>query len=197
MGEPFSFTVLVSAVCGLVMVVGGIALLWRGAISLDTVSNTEALSVEWKKQFRLTTHAPALALFIIGLGFIVVPLWMAKPKALPIVEITGEKDEGISQPIRLIIETEPWISGKPHEQMIEEELDLSNIILVIKATAALHNEQEQRRIPLGRLLGGDLDLSKIELQRVVGEISATANEELIDSLPIIASPLHKAGAFGK
>jgi len=178
------------------MVVGGISLLWRGAISLDTVSNTEALSVEWKKQFRLTTHVPALGLFIIGLLFIILPLWLARPKSLPVVEITGQKGGSISQPIKLQIETVPWSSGKPHEHMIEEELDLSNIIFVVKATAAFHKEVE-RRISLSRLLGGDLDLGKITLPIAVSEI--TRNEELIEELPpnIVEPPIDQEGGFGK
>jgi len=63
----FDIVVLIAAACGLAMVVGGIWLLARGAITLAATPKTDALTLEWKKQFRINTQVPGLAFFLVGL----------------------------------------------------------------------------------------------------------------------------------
>jgi hypothetical protein len=67
------------SLCGLLMVLGGMILLYTGAISLNKTSKEEAATLEFKKLFRLTTHYPALGLFVIGLAFIVTSIAVARP----------------------------------------------------------------------------------------------------------------------
>src|SRR5215831_15103053 len=66
-------------ICGLLMVIGGMILLYTGAVSLNKTSKEEAASLEFKRLFRLTTHYPALGLFIIGLAFIVTSVILSRP----------------------------------------------------------------------------------------------------------------------
>lgn len=198
MEESFNLTVIISALCGLVMVTGGIALLWRGAISLDAVSQHESLSLEWKKQFRLTTHVPAVGLFIIGLLFIVPPLWIAKPKDLPIVMIEGEKGEEIEGPIKIKIETEPWSSLKAYKNTIKEEVDLNSIVLVVKATSEFHKEKAVQKISLSNLLNRDIDLGEVTLSPSVDESVLEGRKKAIDNLtPNMEASTFQPGAFGK
>lgn len=65
--------------CGLLMVIGGMILLYTGAVSLNKTSKEEAASLEFKRLFRLTTHYPALGLFVIGLAFIVISVVVSRP----------------------------------------------------------------------------------------------------------------------
>jgi hypothetical protein len=55
----FGAVVLLTALCGLIVVAGGIFLLAKGAITLASTSPTDALSVEWQKKFKLNTQVPA------------------------------------------------------------------------------------------------------------------------------------------
>lgn len=66
-------------ICGLLMVIGGMILLYTGAISLNKTSKEEAASVEFNRLFRLTTHYPALGLFVIGLAFIGTSVFLSRP----------------------------------------------------------------------------------------------------------------------
>ena len=61
--------IVLAGVCGLLMVVGGLGLFYKGAITLQVASQNQAVKIEFFKQFKLTTQYPALAFFVIGLAF--------------------------------------------------------------------------------------------------------------------------------
>jgi hypothetical protein len=72
--NTFGLLLLAGSVCGIIMVLGGILLLYKGAISLNNVSGEEALTI-WmgKPEMRkLTVKARANNLPAPGLT---VPLW--------------------------------------------------------------------------------------------------------------------------
>lgn len=75
----FDIAASAGALCGLLMVIGGMILLYTGAVSLSKTSAEEAATLEFKRLFRLTTHYPALGLFIIGLAFITVSVILSRP----------------------------------------------------------------------------------------------------------------------
>ena len=195
MEASFSITVIISAVCGLSMVIGGIFLLSRGAMSLDVASKSQALSLEWKRELRLTTQYPALGFFIIGLAFIFIPLVFAKPGPIPKAKIEGET-LGVTKPLTLILETEPWVSGKEHEDCIEEEIDLSTVRLRITLSAPLH-QQVHRWVSLGELFKGKYDLGKIRLAKVVDSLSKDDADVIALPDGIKVPPTNKAGGFGE
>lgn len=60
---------LIGAATGAVLVVGSLALLFLGKISLDSKSQQEALSVEYQKMFNVKVRNPALGLFFAGIVF--------------------------------------------------------------------------------------------------------------------------------
>jgi len=74
---PFDYVIIAGASCGVCMVLGGMVLLYKGIIKLSEASADEALSIEYKKMLKVQTHYPALALFIIGLAFIISAAWLA------------------------------------------------------------------------------------------------------------------------
>ena len=69
--STFDIVIILGGICGLCMVIGGLILLYKGAITLSQATPEEALSVEYKNMLKISTHYPALALFIIGLFFII------------------------------------------------------------------------------------------------------------------------------
>jgi hypothetical protein len=77
----FDFVVGVGALCGVIMVAGSIYLLRVGAISLKQISTTgdkTALELAYK-EIKVATQYPALALFIIGLAFVLGSAYLSKP----------------------------------------------------------------------------------------------------------------------
>ena len=63
----FDLVLLTGPICGILMVLGGIILLYKGAISLNVASEEGAFTVEFKNELRITTQYPALGIFVIGL----------------------------------------------------------------------------------------------------------------------------------
>jgi hypothetical protein len=88
--STFDTVVIAAALCGVVMVGGGIALLWKGAITLAATPEATALSIEFKKQFRMNTQVPGIAFFVVGLVFIVVALYASKPTGVVPIDLQGE-----------------------------------------------------------------------------------------------------------
>lgn len=95
--SPFEGAAILGAVCGTAMVFGGIWLVAKGVITLAATPQAEALSIEWKKQFRMNTQVPGLAFFLVGLLFIYISLLFLKPVEVPPFEVAGEL-KGMDQP---------------------------------------------------------------------------------------------------
>jgi len=73
--------ILISAIAGFCMVIGGMLLIWKGAIVLAGTDSSTALSIEWKKDFKLNTQAPGIAFFILGLSFSSIAIYFSIPIA--------------------------------------------------------------------------------------------------------------------
>ncbi len=86
---PFDWIVIIGGICGLFMVIGGMILLYKGNITLNKTSKDEAVTLEFRKMIKITTHYPALGLFVIGLAFIIVSAVFAKPKEVTSLAIKG------------------------------------------------------------------------------------------------------------
>ena len=72
---------IVAALCGLFMVVGGLFLLYRGTITLSETPVEDAVSVEFRKMFKLKTQYPALGIFVIGLAFVATAMILTRDDA--------------------------------------------------------------------------------------------------------------------
>ena len=86
---PFDYLIIIGGICGLFMVVGSMLLLYKGIITLSNTSQNEALSVDFNKMIKITTHYPALGLFVVGLFFLVISLQFSKPKEVIPLAIKG------------------------------------------------------------------------------------------------------------
>jgi hypothetical protein len=85
----FDVVIVTAALCGLIMVAGGILLLYKGAITLTQTSDSEAVSLEFRRMLKITTHYPALGLFVIGLSFTVAGLCFSRPPAVHPFQLRG------------------------------------------------------------------------------------------------------------
>ncbi len=88
---PFNIAIYVSLLLAIVMIVGGVWLLAKGAIKLSAAGKSEgALSIELFNKFKLNTGVPALGFFIIGLFFIALAIWFTKPADVLSLSIDGK-----------------------------------------------------------------------------------------------------------
>jgi len=72
--QPQEFASYMSSACGGLLVAGSLGLLYKGVITLSQKSQEEAISIEYKKLLRVSSHYPALALFLIGWFFVGIPM---------------------------------------------------------------------------------------------------------------------------
>lgn len=106
----FDIVILIGAICGPIMVVGSMILLYTGAISLKAASNSDdALKIEFIKEIKLTTRYPALGLFLIGFSFFLAAAWFAQKGDLDNLRLEGKiesPDELVN--IELHLRAGPW-----------------------------------------------------------------------------------------
>ncbi len=114
----YSVLLLVGAICGLGMVFGGMLLLYKGAITLSNVSNETAFTIEFKKELRVSTQYPALAIFIIGLLFVWFSVWMGKPNLNELI-IKGNASN-LVEPVHISLKTSVLSSEFTHQGNILE-----------------------------------------------------------------------------
>ncbi|MEH6597187.1 MAG: hypothetical protein V7736_16755 [Colwellia polaris] len=104
----FDIAIFCAAIAGLIMVIGGIILIYKGALVLASTDPSSALTIEWKKEFRLNTQAPGIAFFIIGLLFTLTSIFASKPTEIEPINIIGKVAE-ISEPITIAARSSKWI----------------------------------------------------------------------------------------
>ena len=104
--DTFSFLLLSGPLCGIIMVLGGILLLYKGAITLSGAAE-DALSVEFRKELRITTQYPALGIFVIGLLFVAIPAILGRPSETQPFTIQA-KTVDVDEPVSLILIAGGW-----------------------------------------------------------------------------------------
>jgi hypothetical protein len=107
----FDLVILLGAVCGALMVSGGLLLLLRGTISLKRGAGGEGrpagFSVEFQG-FKLSTDYPALALFAIGLLFVGGAAWLVQPPDIVALDVTGRLETDDSTGVEVVIRSLRW-----------------------------------------------------------------------------------------
>ena len=133
----FSLLLLAGALCGIIMILGGILLLYKGAISLWNVSGEDAFTLEYKNELRISTQYPALGIFIIGLMFVTFSLVIGKPEHHRLV-IKGIAQD-MDQPVTIRLKASSWVSGRAHNGEVLETFYPNMDILQIEVTAPGYN----------------------------------------------------------
>jgi hypothetical protein len=132
--SAFEMAALAGSLAGVSMVLGGIWLVAKGVITLAATPQADALSLEWKKQFRINTQVPGLAFFLVGLLFMAVSLFFLKPPDVRPIEFDGQVS-GVDEPLNIVVRPAPWelpastdgqFSGKVYP-------DFSFVVLAVSA----------------------------------------------------------------
>jgi len=188
----FDYAIVGSIACGLIMVCGGILLLYKGAISLEVASKDEALTLDiFENQFKLTTRIPALGLFVIGLIFIGISIYFTKDTAATPIKVTG-KTHNINEEVTVKVRS-LWVvpiqSGQVFH-VLRPNLD----VLWVEISAPGY---EPLKIPFAKNRTGEgINFGDVTLKQIVEKIEAKS--ENIMALPngVVSPPLSNAGQFG-
>jgi hypothetical protein len=195
----FQIIALVGAVCGLLMVGGGIMLLRVGAISLSDTAKKGAFALQIRKDIKITTSYPALGIFVIGIIFLALSLYMTKPEVEIPLRILGHLN--VSDPGSFRVRVEPDQMG------ISDGLDSTGKfdkimhphITTVKVTLTAsgyepESETRQLEITPGFLgqqptvkLPDDFKFTKIKAKPEAGDVKPVATGEKLQPLNAPAS----------
>ncbi len=189
---PFEIVALAGAIAGLSMVLGGIWLVAKGAITMAATPHSDALSIEWKKQFRINTQVPGIAFFLVGLMFISVSLGFLKPPEVVPIEFEGQV-KGVDEPVSIIVRPANWELPSNSSGQINGKVypDFSFVVLLINAPGY---EPFTTSIKVGAAGQRLARLGTLELRRKVKESDL---EKKIAALPFSPPPaVANTPAFG-
>jgi len=196
----FSVVVIFAAFSGLAMVVGGIWLIYKGAIILSQTDSANALSIEWKKDFKLSTQVPGIAFFVLGLAFSVVTIFAAKPPPPPPVEpfnirgtINGVSD---AVTIRVYPSASSWTVTSDRHGTINDKIypDMDVLTLEFIAPGYERYTVNQRLSETnGRLIAID---ESVVLNKVIPVIVGS-QENIEETGDLALVPITEAASFGE
>lgn len=165
--EIFGYLLLSGPLCGMIMILGGILLLYRGAITLGNAGEG-ALSIEFQNYFRFTTQYPAMGFFIIGLIFVLVPIFFGiPPKSTPI--IVKAEAVNVEDPVSVRLMAQSWNSNLKHTGgKILEQFNPNRNTLQVVLTAPGHIDHTET-IQLSALKNDTADLGKISMKKEIAK----------------------------
>jgi hypothetical protein len=188
--DVFSIAIVVAVICGLVMVVGGIVLIYKGAMTLAATPAVDAITIEFKKQFRLSSQVPGLAFFIVGLLFVVVALWFCRPPRP--IELYGTVN-GSQEHVQIIVSSQRWPLQPSSTGEINGRIVPDMTYLLIEANAP-GCDPIQEPIDTRRMKDGKIILGNIHLTRRVEQVAV--NNANISPVPFDVPPLRSPAAYG-
>ena len=165
----FDIVIFLGGICGICMVVGGMVLLYKGVISLNSAGQAEALNLEFKKLIRISTHYPALGLFVIGLAFILMSTELAKPTQNHYM-ITGKISpaSGIEDPNSLSVMVGApsiwWGKAYANDQImasVNPTIDVLEVTISAPGYTGTTTAIQTKASKLGNLSIGEIKLTKV------------------------------------
>ena len=183
---------LLTATCGIIVVAGGIYLLAKGAITLAATAPADALTIEWRKNFRVNTQVPGIAFFVIGLCFVVAALYSATPRPGEAIDLSGEV-AGVDGPVTVIIRSNPLNLPVFGHGAIRSHFYPDFSVLTLEASAPGY---EPMPVPVEISHGTLVNVGTIQLRRKIQEI--VAKPESIQALsfqpPLLTDTTRSFGA---
>jgi len=130
---------LFPCVVGLILVLGALFLLHRGTIALTATkdhSPSEALVAEVKELFKIRIGNPVVAIFVIGLLFVIAPLvFLATVELRPVLQIKGKVTGGVPE-IGMKMVRELDVYGHPENGQFSVTQELDSAVLNIEFFSA-------------------------------------------------------------
>jgi len=188
--DTFSMIAIIAASCGLLMVLGGMFLIYKGAMTLAATPAVDAITIEFRKQFRLSSQVPGLAFFIVGLLFVVIALWFCRPPQP--IDLVGNL-EGTSTPVTIFVSSPQWHLQQSSTGEIRGRIVPDITYLLIEAVApgceTIHGSVDTRNVKDGKV-----EIGKLKFIRKVDAVTLNAAD--ISAVPFVPAPVNAAPAYG-
>jgi hypothetical protein len=206
----FEIVIICGAVCGVLMVVGGMVLLAIGVIKLEATAPAlagaqgaqappDALILEFKKTIKVTAHYPALALFLIGVLFIFASAWLSKPREVQDWTIRGKIDSPDPSAVTIEVAADKWVTLNPNSDGTVDAVIYPNLSRFNAVIVAPGCKPEKQHLPLHvkDLKNRILELTAASVQKVAD--MPPVKKENIEALPanVQLPPVTASEAFNK
>jgi hypothetical protein len=150
--------VVLGAVCGVLMVLGGLLLFYKGIVTLKEASaKSEAFTIELKNILKLQSRYPAYGFFAFGLAFIALAVVYARPdlKSIQIIGTVENAVDPAATNVRVFLKL--WSDNLSEDGKFKRSLypDLTQVRVEIQAPG---NEPETT--------GLDVEASEVGSQHV-------------------------------
>lgn len=187
--------ILSSAIAGFCMVIGGMLLIYKGAIVLAGTDETTALSIEWKKDFRLSTQAPGIAFFIIGLMFSSLAIYASKQDGVAPIFLEGTFD-GVDELVTVTVIPSNWAVVSGSNGVLDAKFIPDTERVLLRISAPGYKEEllaQSLSAAKNRLIKFD---KPIKLTRLISTPIPARKENIIEvnsPLPTISSEIKYGG----
>lgn len=193
--SPFEIAILTAALCGVIMVGGGILLLSKGAINLAQTSPNDAVTVEFQKMLKVTTRYPALGLFVIGLTFVIAALVFSKPAKVNPLQVRGKVVGAKPSEITIRIFPGEWMVQPSSEGSIDHTIYPRMDVLLVEVDVPGHKPLRfNKRLNSQELRSGQAILDNITFSER-GLPKPAVDPANIAPVDVNLPPLSSTGAF--
>lgn len=191
----FDIVLVLGGLCGITMVIGGMILLYKGAISLEAASGGEGFSLDIEKQLKITTQYPAIALFVIGLLFIALALWFSQPDGVSPLTITGKVTASDPSSVSVNIGADSWSFHPSTDGQVHGVIYPNLGVLRVEVVAPGHEiPKVTTTITKNNIASGYADLGRLEFGSVLVK-KPQADPAQIQGVHAALPSLAQAGRF--
>ena len=184
--------ILFPAGAGFCMVIGGMLLIWKGAIVLAGTDSSTALSIEWEKKFKLNTQAPGIAFFILGLLFSSLAIYSSR--STEPIYVVGTLDD-VNEIVTVTVAPQQlWEIKSGSNGVIDGMFRPDTETINLKFTAACY---EDAQIPhnLSKIKDRIIKIDNIKLKRKCSNSIETRPENIVSTTAPLP-PIGSQPAFG-
>jgi len=188
----YDYAILGAILCGIIMVFGGIVLLYKGAIRLQVASKDPALTVEmFQNELKFSTRNPALGLFVIGLCFVALSIYFGQDMAATAIEVRG-RAENVDEKVTILLQSQWPVDtheGRVH-QVVRPQLDVLWVVVSAPGYKPHYKSFARRELKRG------VDFGSVTLTKATPKINP--NPARIADLPagVESPPMSEGGSFG-
>jgi hypothetical protein len=133
----FDFVVVLAGLCGLLMVLGGLLLFYKGVITLQQVSDKpDAVTFEFQRVLKIQSRYPAYGFFIFGLAFITLAAFYGRPDPQPTITLSGSVENVVDpQAARVVVQLPLWDTNLNVDGRVRRDLhpDLKQVHIEIRS----------------------------------------------------------------
>lgn len=187
--DVFGLTLIIAAIAGLIMIAGGIALLWKGAITLAATPGTTAISMEYRQMFKFSTQVPGIAFFAIGTILLLAAPLIAKTVFVAPVELTAVAPN-VDTPVSVVV-SRKWNLNTFSDGEINDVFYPDTSTLYLEVIASGYEPYSQ---PIDLTKGRKITLGSLKLVKRISKIEADPKN--IAAIPFSAPSIAEKGSFG-